>query len=472
MKNWLAFIICAVLFSMLASGHAKAYCDLETVIADYKVALKRHKIGDIDQAFKQFLPLAQAAVAPAQRYVARYYLEESYEDQAIEKGIMWAQLAAWGGDQEAAQRAKAAIEGARYAVSDKGQAMARNWRSSAPECARGSEGFNDETAFKVVNGVALIKSEKVSDADALSFALRLQEALILADQVAPYFSPLIQLVSTVRIVEGRFTDRFIEWNEEKGWLDVSVTYKNDETARQLSYALMLAMQRQIFAQIEDADFVDQVADRYGKVKIYGSLYGDVGTKRFIELVKDAYVAVRDLPVRVRDKVNLLDEIHYMPPSRYHRSRLTPDKDVARYDVKRSGPERRVGIIGQEITFETPQELALYLVKLGTFAHQNLLIEQYQAELNGEGREEAILKALEGNMQAAQALFSDRLADRQKIVTRWYEKGPSEMAEFQCQAAVDQVKAALALKVQNISVTKIINFKGCKEARTLWQQRRS
>lgn len=471
MKIWSVIVGFVVLFGGPVSGYAKAYCDLETVVADYKVALKRHKIGDIDQAFKQFLPLAQAAVAPAQRYVARYYLEESYEDQAIEKGIMWAQLAAWGGDQEAAQRAKAAIEGARYAVSDKGQAMARNWRSSAFECARGQD-FDEETVFKVVDGVALIKDEKVSDAEALSFALRLQEALILADQVAPYFSPLAQLVSTVRVVQDRFTDRFIEWNEEKGWLDVSLTYRNDETARQLSYALMLAMQRQIFAQVEDAEFVDQVADRYGKVKIYGSLYGDVGTKRFIELVKDAYVAVRDLPVRVRDKINLLDEIHYMPPSRYHRSRLTPDKDVARYDVTRSGPERRVGVIGQEITFETPQELALYLVKLGAFAHQNLLIEQYQAELNGEGREDAILKALEGNMQAAQALFSDRLADRQKIVTRWYEKGPSEMAEFQCQAAVDQVKAALALKVQNISVTKIINFKGCKEARTLWQQKRS
>jgi len=234
---------------------------------------------------------------------------------------------------------------------------------------------------------------------------------------------------------------------------------------------MLAMQRQIFKEIDEDPFVDQVARRYGKVTIYGSLYGDVGTKRFLSLAEEAYVKVRDLPVSVRDKVNLLDELYYMPPSRYHQSRLTPDQQAVRYDVKRSGPDKRVGVITQEIGFETAEELSLYLVKLGSFAHQNLLIEQYQSELNGKGREEAILKALEGNMQSARALFSDRLSDRKKIVDRWYKDGPSAMRDFYCQAVLDQVKAASALKVANISVTKVVQFNNCKEARDFWRQKR-
>ena len=92
-------VLVGLVFAEVA--HANEFCDMDTALSAYKAAYNRKKFGNVESAQKTFLKLGNAGIAPAQRHVAEYYLEESREDMALENAIMWSQLAAWGGDDKA-----------------------------------------------------------------------------------------------------------------------------------------------------------------------------------------------------------------------------------------------------------------------------------------------------------------------------------------------------------------------------------
>ncbi|MDV7338560.1 hypothetical protein RYZ26_03060 [Terasakiella sp. A23] len=463
-----AGVLCGLLFSTPTSVQASDFCDIDTVLSSYKAALKRKNLGDEDSAFKSFLRLADIGVAPAQRHAALYYLEESREDMALEKAIMWARLAAWGGDKDAQKILKSAVESARHAVSEAGLAWANDWRPKKPDCFSADAPDDGDDDFKVIGRFPVIRSEGLDEDVFVQFGLRLEEALLITDQVAPILSPLADLIPAFEIIEGKGADRYVGWDIENGWLQVSSGYLRDKTSRQLSFALILATQRRLFDEIKDATFADQIASNYGAIKLYGSLYGDVKTDRFLSLLKEAIKNVRNLPVVMRDKVNLIDEIHYMPPSRYHLSRLGQEKSLARYDYLRSQPEKRIGVITRKLVFEESEDVILHLVRIGTQIQQHMMIEGFKGKVDGKKREDAILRALQGDMKAAQDMFTNQVGKQKELIEQWDKSGPEGVAKLNCEATFWQVKAAAALKMSQSKVARTIKFKGCKKARTAWK----
>lgn len=461
-----------LLISPYQGAQANGFCDMETALSAYKSALQRKKLGDEEVAFKQFMPLAKMGLAPAQRHVAQYYLEESREDMAIEKGILWAQLATWGGDEEASRILKSAVQSSRYAVVDTAMAWSKDWRASKPDCAVSPTSSDVADGFTVVGRYPVVRQDNVDEDDFVKLGLRLEEALLIVEQVAPYFYPLVELIPAIEVIYGEETDRLIQWSDEQGWVQVSSGYLGDRTARQLSYALVLAMQRHIFERIEDAEFADPIAGTYGAIKIFGALYGDAKNDRFISLFQEAIKNARDLPVVMRDKVNLVDEIHYMLPSRYHNTRLTQNKRLSLYDYQRSTPDARRMMVVKKVSFEEPNDLLLELVRIGTQIQQHTMIEGMRGKSDSKKREDAILRALQGDMSAAKDAFGKTSEDQQAMVREWDAKGPDGIDKFYCESVFWQAKAAVLLEMSPIRVTRNVNFNGCKKARTLWSEYRN
>lgn len=464
----------AGLMALAVSGQvlASGFCDLDTVLASYKAAYKQKKYGDIDRAHKNFLKLAEAGVAPAQRHVARYFLEESRQDMALEKAVMWTQLAAWGGDQDAREMVKRVVQSVRYKVAETGLNWAKNWRPARPDCYDGQRANKEVEGVQVVGRFPIIRHEDVSEDVFAAFATRLKEAIDNVEEVAPFFAPLAQLIPAFEVLEGGGSDRYIRWQAENGWVQVSTGFLQDRTPRQLAYSLVLVVQRHLYGEISDVEFYDQISTRYGKIKIFGSLYGDVETPRFLSAMTEAVKEARELPVVLRDKVNFLDEIHYMPPSRYHHSRFPSTKLFSTYDHQRSKPQKRMMIVSHELAFQTPGQLILELVRAGELAQQHRRIEALNGQVNGKARENAILEALQGDPEKVQEAFRANTAKSQKIVEQWQQKGPDNVERIYCASVYSQVKAAIALKMEPIHVTQTIKFKGCREARKAWRAYRS
>ncbi|NVK17931.1 MAG: hypothetical protein HWE30_04485 [Methylocystaceae bacterium] len=469
-------LLCLLLIlSVFLSPKARAIelCDMQTALSSYKAALKRKNLGDEETAFKNFLALAKAGIAPAQRHVAQFYLEESHDDMAIEKGIMWAQLAAWGGDSDAVKIFKSAVQASRYAVVDTAKAWANGWRPTKPACqVAPSEKTAGDDSFKLIGRYPVIRAENLDEDIFVQFGLRLEEALLITEQVNPYFYPLVELIPALEVIAGQNTDRLIQWDEEKGWIQVSAGYRGDETARQLSYSLILATQRYLFDQIEDAEFADPIAGHYGAIKLYGSLYGDAKNARFIGLLQEAIKKARTLPVVMRDKVNLINEVHYMPTSRYHLTRLNDLNRLTYYDWKRSRPDKRMVKLVKKVGFEEPDDVLVELVRMGTQIQQHIQIEGMKGKVDSKKREDAILKALQGDLSAARDAFTNRTAQEKGLVDEWEEKGPDGVRKLNCEAVYWQAKAASLLEMSQIRATRIIKFDGCKKARQVWAEYRN
>ncbi|SCA55216.1 exported hypothetical protein [Candidatus Terasakiella magnetica] len=466
----LLLLLCLSLLPLKA--HATDFCDMDTMLASYKAAFNRQKLGDLESAHNSFKKLAKAAVAPAQRHVAQYFLEESRADMALENAIMWAQLAAWGGDEKAKTILKQAVESARHSVSEAGLRWAAQWRPEDTSCFVGEAAKIDDDDFQIVGRFPVVRHENVDEEVFAAMVTRLSQALENVTKVAVYFTPLIDLIPAFEVIEGEGTDRFIQWDADNDWIKVSSGFLQDSSPRQLAYSLVLTVQRRLFSLIKDASFADQVGTHYGKIKIYGSLYGDVRTKRFLKLFKEAIKEVRKLPVVLRDKVNYLDEIHYMPPSRYHAIRLASTKRFALYDHVRSGPEKRMMIVAQKMAFEEVDQIILELVRVGHQAQQHTYIEGMRGQVDGKKRENAILKALEGDMQGVAEAFTKTTAKKKKEVAHWDKAGPDGIAKLYCESVNAQVKAAIALKIHENRFSRTVDLKNCKKARAAWRTYRS
>jgi len=461
-----------VLYLFSASAFAGNYCDVDSALASYKAAVKRKNIGDHEGAFTPFMSLAELGMAPAQRQLAEYYLEESRVENALEQGAMWAQLSAWGGDREGQEIVKRLSSTLRDNTGNKALVLAQEWMPIKPLCGVAPSVEQDDADLKMAGRFALYRGDNVEDETFNLFAIKLSEALKSIDKVAPQLSPLVDLIPAFEVVYGVGSDRFMAWDKTSGRLLVSSAYLNDLGERQLAYALILSVQREVYSKIKRAVFLDPIALNVGSFSLYGSLYGDVKTQRFLSMFKEALLLSNKLPVVLHDMVYSLNEIHYMPGSRYHKSRLSASKEFAEYDHKRSNPSRRMAMVFKRLNFETSEEILLQLVRLGYYAQQHALIEGYRNDTEGKSKEDMILKALEGNGMSAAALFNQGTANKKDLVEAWDKGGPAKDKKMTCAAVYAQVKAAMTLKVQGSIVSRSVKLQPCTKAREAWNKYRS
>lgn len=461
-----------VLFLYSASVFAGNYCDVDTALASYKAAVKRKNIGDHEGAFGPFMSLAELGMAPAQRQLAEYYLEESRAENALEQGAMWAQLSAWGGDREGQEIVKRLASTLRDATGNKALVLAKEWLPVKPLCGVAPNVEQDDVDLKMAGRFPLYRGDNVEGDVFNNFTIKISQALKNIDKVAPQLSPLVDLIPAFEVVAGVGSDRFMSWDETSGRLLISSSYLNDLSERQLAYALVLSVQRAIYSKIKRAVFLDPIALNVGNFSLYGSLYGDAKTQRFLSLFQKALLLSYKLPVVLHDMVYSLNEIHYMPGSRYHKSRLSTSKEFAEYDYKRSTPSRRMAIVFKRLNFETTEEILLQLVRLGYYAQQHALIEGYRNDTEGKSKEEMILKALEGNGMSAAALFNQGTASKKDLVEAWDKDGPAKDKKIACAAVYAQVKAAMTLKIQGSIVSRSVKLQPCTKARVAWNKYRS
>lgn len=445
---------------------------MDTALASYKAAVKRKNIDDHEGALGPFTSLAELGVAPAQRQLAEYYLEESRDRDALEKAAMWAQLSAWGGDRDGQKMVQQLSATLRDQIGQDAQILAEEWLPVKPLCGVAPSGEQDDADLKMVDRFPLYRGAGIEDEIFQAFQVKLSAALGTVEQVASRLSPLVDLIPAFEVIKGVGTDRFMNWDDATGYLQISSAYLNDVSERQLAYALVLSVQRTLYSKIRRAVFLDPIGLGVGSFSLYGSLYGDVKTKRFLSLFQKALIMSNKLPIVLHDMVHSLDEIYYMPGSRYHKTRLTGSKEFAEYDYKRSNTKRRMAVVFKRLNFETAPEILLQLVRLGYYAQQHGVIEGYRNQTEGKSKEDMILKALEGNGMSAAALFNQGTTKKKNLMKSWDKDGPSGDKKIVCDAVFAQVKAAIALKIQGTIVSRSVKMQPCTKARTAWNKYRS
>lgn len=452
--------------------YAGNYCHIDTALGAYNAALQRKNIGDHEGALSALISLSKLGMAPAQRHLAQYYLKESRDPFALEKAAKWAQLSAWGGDRAGLDMVKEFASSLRHSIGNKAFAQAKEWRPVKSVCPQPLKIENRDDDLKIVLQFPLFRGQGIGDEVFWDFGERLGKSLRLVGQVAPQFSPLVDLIPAFEVVQSKTTERFIFWNDDTARLEISRGYLNDLKNRQLAYGLVLAVQRMIYARIKDGFFLDPIALEVGNVSLYGSLYGDVKTKRFLSMFQEALKGASTLPVALRDQIYSLDQIYYMPPSRYHKKRMNSQRGFALYDHERSSPRKRIAVVYQRMNFKNADDILLELVQLGTFAQHHAMIEGFRQSIEGKGREDQILQALEGKGLSAAHLFNQGMVNKKQRIEAWDKAGPKGDKKLVCTAALAQVKAAIILKIQATSMSKRLKIHTCVKARQAWEKHRS
>lgn len=187
----------------------------------------------------------------------------------------------------------------------------------------------------------------------------------------------------------------------------------------------------------------------GKI-LYGSVYDDVKNDPFYAALDKALAMTERLPPAQRKVVETVDAIYYTPHSKHFVKGKSIDNIVAFYHRNLGEPGNRMIFVRQNVHWTSEMGLALLLVHEGTHAMQHAAVEKAQAA----GTDPDLVAAWLG---------------REKD-----EKGIAKAMRFECEATVNEIKAAIALDAPPELVERSQYLKICEEPRILlaqWRDRR-
>jgi len=413
------------------------------ITKNYREGLTHYNKGNYQQALNRLHPLAKAGVAPAQRQIALMYLAGNGLTKSLSKAAFWAKLAKQGGDQkgsrlEADLRIKLSFQNL-----SKVSLKLTSWKARSINCPNGQI-KNSIKPIKI--GYELVKNKRISSADSRLIDKKFPQIVALASGKNGANRLYLSLVDRFYFYSGSRYDRYVGWkpNKKLNVIRISVSNFNDQKSDYFAKALMLTVKRRVFGKLSDSELIDPFMRFINGKRVFGSVYPDIRNGGFFKMMRQALTMAENLPNSLRRYVNIIDEIHYNPASKYFIRSGTVDAKGAFYIKSLSSEGHRMMFVRRKVLFSSP------LFFLQTFIHEGThAIQDQQAFRNY--KEVKLLKVLIAKLQTSGKNPRELRKLREKVrvkrdyYNRWYrgiktKTGRIQDINFECEATQNEIKA--------------------------------
>jgi hypothetical protein len=441
-----AVLAAGVLFGGPAMARAADFCTVGGLIAAYEDAEAHARAGRVDSALQRLDPLGVIRFPPALGLLAQIAPEA--EDKA-----MWARLAADARDAAGRSVLDALLKRGEVAAVKAGRARAEAFPAKVPSCLADQPKAVETDAHGLRIGTLEVAIDDSLDAKVVEIVKsRFPVILNAAQWTRKEARGLLAGLRRVEIRGGDRYGRYVGWlpGEEGRVMNLSVGTLLDDGPSFTAEAMVLAAQRAVYDRLKNRRMADPRAAVFGGLRAVTSVYPDVDGKPFFQSLKQALAMAAELPESVRPALQIVDEVHYNPPSKHFIKFGPPDGAVAYYDrfIGREG--RRVIFVRRDMRWSSHADLLLSIVHEGVHALQDAEAEKRAA-------------ADPDDPYARLWFLRDTSAPEYK-----------QRIRFECEALIYEIKAADALGLEP-SVIEASPYLGvCDDARKVlvsWKDRR-
>ena len=455
-------------------AEAGAACTVDAMVAEYRAGLGRFSKEDFAGALSHWRPLARQGFAPAQARLADLHTRGAggLEADPME-AAKWAVAASRRFDRRGlalARKLERLMEKERFREATR---RAEAWTPALPPCLveRGDRPKRAGDRSVRYGGSLIIVHARAAPSLVRLALTRMPQVIRVARQQNPVGGLLLPSVRRYEVVQGDRYARYVGWKagQEGRVLQVAQGNLLDEVPGYAARALVLAAVRDLYARLPDSHAVDPFTWEYKGKRIHGSVYPDVDNEAFRKTVERVLDMAETLPPTVRRHVEIVDEIHYNPPSNSFTKGGAPDSAIGYYDRALSSEGRRIIFVRRDIRWGSALDLLLTLVHEGTHASQDRTAERYEVELAEKRSALAALAGTGEDRRAERDALERRIEEMVAYVNLWFRRLPADelrakSIRFECEAAIQEVEAARTFDAPPSSVEQSPYVRLCEDVR--------
>ena len=431
---------------------AAADCPAGRFIKAYEHALSLAVAGRHSEAFAAWKPLAEQGFAPAQSQLGRLYAAGKGTRRDDARALLWLKLAETAGEFRALRTARKVAK--RMTQADKALAstLQDKWEPHIATCLGASLadtathdlGARARRSMNGANGVEWAVGGRYKGitvfADGEDAFSGMKSVIDVIARFRPYQIAYFQELDSIAVGRAEATIRAEHIDPRPGIrtrgvrLFVPSAYVLGDNAPATAPAILIQAMGHTFNVLAGVEATDRHAVMHKETRLSGSTHPDVNNKRFFKEVSRALDLAAKLSPDLARFVRLLTGIRYDPPSKYSRRRI----NALAYYVHSSAPEkRRVVVIPRDLKYSGAAAILLTtLVHEGTHAAQDLLAFRKDREADRLAARMATL----ASGSAEYTKLKKRVAGLREYVALWREDGKKHVEKFECEAAVNELKA--------------------------------
>ena len=474
-------IATAAALAPISAGPAGAEaCSSEDIVSGYGQAVALLKAKKYGRALPGLKSLADAGHGPAQRHLAIMLRDGDGLPKSKSGATLWSELAFRSGDKAAksiTRKLRAGLDEIARAVLDE---RLKAWRVARLSCngsklsALPAKAGNDGAALipDMING------RLVDDRGAEIARRRFGEIIQAALAQDPMARIYLDAVDAYELYTGGRYHRYAGWknNKSKNIMRVPTNVFNDKTLKYFAHMLTLTAKRKLYAQTPDAEFDDPLVRIIGGIKVYGSVYPDIRNGRFFQAMRQAFVLARQLRSPVTKYIEIIDEIHYNPISKYFHRSGAADAAAAYYNKILSFDGQRMMFVRRNVLYGSPLFFMQTFVHEGTHAVQDQRAQRYNREVPKLKRRLSKLQERGKGKSPRAGRVKKDIDVKFDYVSRWYrgvESNGRRIADmaFECEATEKEILAVKSVGGPPSVMRASGYLKLCSEAQRMlvqWQ----
>ncbi len=423
-------------------------CTLKFIVTNYKEGLTLYKKKKYQKALIRWFPLAESGLGPAQRQIAMMYATGTGLKKSIRQARFWARLALHGGD----LAGRNLDNSLGLNLSPEGRSLLTSrvdkWMAKSIVCSGGMVTVTSEPnnmKYKV------IKDKRVSSRNSRLIDKNLSLILKIASGKNMANNLYLSIIDQFDFYNGSRYDRYVGWkpmnklkDENLNVVRLSVSNFYDIKPDYFAKALLFITKRRVFNNLRNSSLLDPFMRRIKGKKVFGSIYPDVRNGDFFRMMGQAFTMTEQLPKSLKRYINIIDEVHYNPTSKYYRRSGTIDAKGAFYIKSLSSEENRIMFVRRKVLFSSP------LFFLQTFVHEGThAVQDQKAFKNLE--EVRLIRKIISQLQST-GTNPKKISDLQRknqvkldYANRWYrgvktKGGRVQDISFECKATENEIKA--------------------------------
>jgi hypothetical protein len=442
--------VCIIIYTYFFSvgSVSSEPCTLKLIVTNYKEGLTLYKKQKYQRALTRWLPLAEAGLGPAQRQIALMYATGTGLKRSIRQARFWARLGLQGGDLASLHLDNSL--GVNLSPEFRSLLMSRvdKWIAKSIVCSGGTVTATPELKnikYKVT------KDERISSKNSRLIDKNLGLILKIASGKNMINNLYLSIIDQFDFYNGSRYDRYVGWkplnklkDENLNVVQLSVSNFHDIKPDYFAKALLFTVKRRIFNSFPNSKLLDPFMRKIKGKRVFGSFYPDVRNGDYFKMMRQAFTMTEQLPKSLRRYINIIDEIHYNPNSKYYQRSGTIDAKGAFYIKSLSSEENRMMFVRRNVLFSSP------LFFLQTFIHEGThAIQDQKASKNLQE-----VKATRGVISQLQSTGSNlkKISDLQRknkikldYANRWYKGvktkgGRVQDISFECEATKNEIKS--------------------------------
>ena len=444
------FYICIIFFTYLinVNNALTKPCSLKYIVKDYKKGITSYNNRNYQKAWVGWFTLAEAGFGPAQRQIARMYATGIGVKISQPTAYFWAKLARNGGDLAGSQLSSKLEQKLSPQLLSGVKVKVEQWKSKSLTCS--GERAAVVPQFNKFN-YKVVKNKRISRQNSQLIDKHLNSILKVAAGQNLANNLYLNIIDQFNFYNGSRYDRYVGWmplnklkNKNLNILKVSVSNFYDIKPDYFARAILFSVKRRIFGYLPDSKLIDPFMRVIKGKRIFGSVYPDIKNAKYFKMMNQAFEMGEQLPKSLRRFIDIIDEIHYNPASKFYRRSGTIDAKGAFYIKSLSSEGHRLMFVRRKVLFSSPLFFLQTFVHEGTHAVQDQMAYKKWEEVKRNRRVIRNLELKGTNLKKINDLKNKNRV-KLKYVNRWYrgiktKEGRIQDIKFECEATQNEVKA--------------------------------